>query len=77
MVIKDILETNPSTENLKKLMDINPHFVHELSEMEWETTRYTTKAMWRKYHKNKEERDLRKYQVFVKLARAFWKLQYE
>ena len=30
--------------------------------------------MWRKYCKNKEEEDSKKYNNFVKLARAYWKL---
>lgn len=82
MVIKDILETNPTKEisrkeffkNLNQPMEINPNFGEDLSEMEWETIRNTKKAMWRKYCKNKEEEDSKKYNNFVKLARAYWKL---
>ena len=55
-------------------MEINPNFGEDLSEMEWKTIRNTKKAMWRKYCKNKEEEDLKKYNNFVKLARAYWKL---
>ena len=83
LVIKDILITKSEKEPTRKeyiskrdkLMSLNQNFGEELLDLPWERVRNVTKAMWRKFKKNKEEDNMEKFNNFVELARGLWKLQ--
>ena len=62
-------------ESLKSLKSINPNFAAMLKDMNWTNIRYITKAMWRKYNNDRKKGDLSKYNKYVDLARAYWKMQ--
>lgn len=84
-IIKDILGIHSDKEiarkefdeSFKSLKSLNPNFAEMLNEMNWTNIRYITKAMWRKYNNDRKKGDLTKYNKFVDLARAYWKMQYK
>ena len=83
-IIKDILGIHSDKEiarkefdeSFKSLKSLNPNFAEMLNEMNRTNIHYITKAMWRKYNDRKKG-DLTKYNKFVDLARAYWKMQYK